>query len=55
MRRPLFLRIRGAIEVTMTFKQKKVALVAQGFDPAMTTDAIYLGRLPKEPTCSSIR
>jgi fatty-acyl-CoA synthase len=39
--RPLFLRIRGEIEVTMTFKQKKVALVAQGFDPAQTADAIF--------------
>jgi fatty-acyl-CoA synthase len=25
----------------MTFKQKKIDLVAQGFDPGMTTDAIY--------------
>jgi fatty-acyl-CoA synthase len=39
--RPLFLRIRGEIEVTMTFKQKKVELVAQGFDPALTADAIF--------------
>ena len=34
-------RIRGEIEVTMTFKQKKVELVAQGFDPALTADAIF--------------
>ena len=39
--RPLFLRIRGAIEVTATFKQKKMDLVKQGFDPSTTTDAIY--------------
>jgi fatty-acyl-CoA synthase len=25
----------------MTFKQKKIDLVAQGFDPAGTSDAIY--------------
>lgn len=39
--RPLFIRIRGSIEVTSTFKQKKVDLVKQGFDPAATTDEIY--------------
>jgi fatty-acyl-CoA synthase len=39
--RPVFLRIRGAIEVTATFKQKKMDLVKQGFDPSATTDAIY--------------
>jgi fatty-acyl-CoA synthase len=39
--RPRFLRRRGEIEVTMTFKQKKVDLVAQGFDPAQSADAIY--------------
>jgi fatty-acyl-CoA synthase len=25
----------------MTFKQKKIDLVGQGFDPASTSDAIY--------------
>jgi fatty-acyl-CoA synthase len=39
--RPVFLRIRGEIEVTSTFKQKKLDLVKQGFDPAATTDKIY--------------
>jgi len=39
--KPLFLRIRGAIEVTSTFKQKKTDLVKQGFDPSATADAIY--------------
>jgi len=39
--RPLFVRIRGEIEVTATFKQKKIDLVKQGFDPTTTTDAIY--------------
>jgi fatty-acyl-CoA synthase len=39
--RPLFLRIRGEIDVTATFKQKKFDLVHQGFDPGKTGDAIY--------------
>src|SRR5581483_319528 len=39
--RPVFLRISGELEVTATFKQKKMDLVRQGFDPAQTTDAIY--------------
>ena len=39
--RPLFLRLGGELEVTMTFKPKKVDLVAQGFDPARTQDPLY--------------
>jgi fatty-acyl-CoA synthase len=39
--RPLFLRIQPKIEVTGTFKQKKVDLVREGFNPAATTDPIY--------------
>jgi fatty-acyl-CoA synthase len=39
--RPVFLRFGGAIEVTATFKQKKIDLVKQGFDPAATNDDIY--------------
>jgi fatty-acyl-CoA synthase len=39
--RPLFVRIQKDIEVTSTFKQKKVDLVSQGFDPAATSDPIY--------------
>jgi fatty-acyl-CoA synthase len=39
--RPLFVRIRNEIEVTGTFKQKKVELVAHGFDPSQTHDTIY--------------
>ena len=39
--RPLFLRIKGEMDVTGTFKQKKVDLVRQGFDPTGTTDPIY--------------
>lgn len=39
--RPLFLRIRSEMEVTTTFKQKKIDLVKQGFDPRSTGDTIY--------------
>ncbi len=31
--RPLFLRIRQDIDVTATFKQKKIDLVSEGFNP----------------------
>ena len=40
--RPLFLRLRQAIEVTGTFKAKKIDLVAQGFDPGVTIDPLLL-------------
>jgi fatty-acyl-CoA synthase len=39
--RPVFLRIRHDIEVTTTFKPKKVDLVKQGFDPSAIADPIY--------------
>ena len=39
--RPVFLRIRQDIDVTSTFKQKKIDLVKDGFDPDGTTDPIY--------------
>jgi fatty-acyl-CoA synthase len=39
--RPLFLRFRTHIEVTGTFKQRKVELVAEGFDPRRVTDPVY--------------
>ena len=39
--RPLFLRIRGEIDVTATFKQRKISLVKDGFDPAHIRDAIF--------------
>ncbi len=38
---PLFLRIRGNIEMTSTFKPKKIDLVNEGFDPGRTQDPIY--------------
>ena len=39
--RPMFVRIMGEIDHTGTFKQKKVDLVRQGFDPFASGDAIY--------------
>ncbi len=39
--RPLFLRVQSEIDVTGTFKQKKVDLVKDGFNPAATHDPIY--------------
>jgi fatty-acyl-CoA synthase len=39
--RPIFLRIRSEIDVTATFKQKKIDLVKQGFDPNLTADPIF--------------
>jgi fatty-acyl-CoA synthase len=39
--RPLFLRLRGEMEVTSTFKVKKIDFVKQGFDPGITTDPIF--------------
>jgi len=39
--RPLFLRIRKEIEVTGTFKQKKVELRNDGFDPDHIVDDLY--------------
>ena len=39
--RPIFLRTRTSIDVTATFKQKKVDLVAQGFDLSLISDPIY--------------
>ena len=37
----LFLRIQPKIDVTGTFKQKKVDLVREGFNPATIKDPIY--------------
>lgn len=39
--RPLFIRIQEEIEKTGTFKQRKVDLVEQGFDPEKIEDPIY--------------
>ena len=37
----MFLRIRAYSDVTSTFKQKKIDLAKEGFDPGGTTDPIY--------------
>ncbi|MBI3435984.1 MAG: long-chain-acyl-CoA synthetase [Proteobacteria bacterium] len=42
---PLFVRIRGEVEVTSTFKQKKIDLVSQGFDPAAISDKVYFNEM----------
>ena len=39
--RPVFLRLCQQLAVTATFKHKKADLVREGFDPALTADAIY--------------
>jgi len=38
---PLFLRLSPVIDVTGTFKQRKVDLVREGFDPRTIADPIY--------------
>jgi fatty-acyl-CoA synthase len=39
--RPLFVRVRGELDVTATFKHTNGALVREGYDPAVIRDAIY--------------
>jgi fatty-acyl-CoA synthase len=39
--RPVFLRVGNEIAVTATFKHTKADLARQGYDPAVTTDALY--------------
>ena len=39
--RPVFLRLRQDSDLTSTFKQKKVDLAKQGFDPGTTADPLY--------------
>jgi fatty-acyl-CoA synthase len=38
---PIFLRLAPRLDVTGTFKQRKVDLVREGFDPAMLADPVY--------------
>ncbi|MDR3462920.1 MAG: long-chain-acyl-CoA synthetase [Beijerinckiaceae bacterium] len=40
--RPLFLRLRGQMAVTGTFKHQKQALIGEGYDPATVADPLYL-------------
>jgi fatty-acyl-CoA synthase len=46
--RPVFLRVRGDLEVTATFKHTKSALVRDGYDPAAIGDAIYFNDRVRE-------
>eukprot|EP00070_Physeter_catodon_P015689 XP_023973853.1 very long-chain acyl-CoA synthetase isoform X3 [Physeter catodon] len=39
--RPWFLRIQDTIEITGTFKHRKVTLMEEGFNPAVIKDALY--------------
>jgi fatty-acyl-CoA synthase len=39
--RPVFLRLTPEMEITGTFKQRKIELVREGFDPAKIPDPIY--------------
>jgi fatty-acyl-CoA synthase len=39
--RPVFVRIRTALDTTGTFKHRKDELMREGYDPAATKDAIY--------------
>lgn len=40
--RPLFIRLRPAMEITGTFKLRKVDLVKEGFDPNTIDDPLYI-------------
>ena len=40
--RPLFLRLGRQMAVTGTFKHQKQALIAQGYDPALVADPLFL-------------
>jgi fatty-acyl-CoA synthase len=39
--RPVFLRLRASIDTTSTFKQRKIDLVREGFDPAVVREPLY--------------
>ena len=39
--RPLFVRVRNALEATPTFKHAKATLMREGYDPTATDDPIY--------------
>jgi fatty-acyl-CoA synthase len=40
--RPMFLRLQEHLDITGTFKPRKLDLVADAFDPARTSDPIYV-------------
>ncbi|MEO8667504.1 MAG: long-chain-acyl-CoA synthetase [Bauldia sp.] len=43
--RPMFIRVKKEIDATSTFKQRKVELARDGFDPRKTSDPIYFKNL----------
>ena len=45
--RPVFLRFQHHLDITGTFKQKKVDLVAEGFNPDIVKDALYFNDMPR--------
>ncbi|XP_058473672.1 long-chain fatty acid transport protein 6 isoform X1 [Solea solea] len=40
--RPLFIRLQEVMELTSTFKQRKLQLVQSGFDPSTISDPLYV-------------
>jgi fatty-acyl-CoA synthase len=40
--RPMFLRFRPKLDLTGTFKPRKIELVAEGFDPERCGDPVYV-------------
>ena len=46
--RPIFLRLQPEMEITGTFKQRKVELVKDGFDPQTIADPLYCARSDDE-------
>ena len=40
--RPLFLRLLPSMEITGTFKHRKIDLVREAFDPAEVPDPLYV-------------
>jgi fatty-acyl-CoA synthase len=46
--RPMFLRLQEHLEITGTFKPRKLDLVSEGFDPARTGDPIYVDDKPTQ-------
>ena len=42
---PRFVRLRPEMEVTATFKQRKVNLVSEGFDPVKSRDPVHYSRV----------
>jgi fatty-acyl-CoA synthase len=40
--RPLFLRLRAALDVTPTFKPKRGAMAGEGFDPSRSADPLFV-------------